>query len=135
MKKQNSFDFSMFAVRLIIGAIFTIYGAQKLFGMFGGVGIEATSKIVEALGVPNPYIFAVIWSAVEFIGGIFLVLGILARWAAVAVILMICANFFGISLNYGFFGGNTNVEYSLLVIASCIPIVLLGGGSWSVWDF
>ncbi|MBU0683257.1 MAG: DoxX family protein [Candidatus Omnitrophota bacterium] len=135
MKKQNSFDFSMFAVRLIIGSIFTIYGAQKLFGMFGGVGIESTSKIVEALGVPNPYIFAIIWAGVEFIGGIFLVLGIFARWAAFCIVIMICVNFFGISLNYGFYGVNTNVEYSLLVIASCIPLVLLGGGRWSVWDF
>ena len=33
-------DFSFFALRLVLGSIFVAHGAQKLFGMFGGVGID-----------------------------------------------------------------------------------------------
>ena len=26
------------------------------------------------------------------------------------------------------------IEYNLLIIGSSIPLILIGGGSWSVWD-
>ena len=134
MDKTKMLNPSMFVLRLMLGTIFIAHGAQKLFGMFGGIGIEGTVKMVEGLGFPNPYLVAMIWAWVEFVGGLFLLLGITARWAAALVAIVTLVMMLKINLPYGFFIQRGGLEYSLLLISACIPLILLGGGSWSVWD-
>ena len=134
MTRETAKDFSMFILRVVIGTIFIAHGAQKLFGMFDGIGIEGTTKMMEGLGFPYPYWSAVIWSGIEFFGGIFLVLGILARYAAIFIIAIMLVSILKINLAYGFFVQNGGYEYNLLIIGACVPIVYMGGGSWSVWD-
>jgi len=134
MKKDNLFDLSMFMLRFVLGTIFIVHGAQKLFGMFGGVGLDVTVKMLEAFSLPNPQIFALMWAGIEFVGGVFLLFGILARWSASAIALTVVVQLFGMNLAYGFLSQNGSIEYNLLVFASCLPVILLGGGSWSVWD-
>ncbi|MBD3426458.1 MAG: DoxX family membrane protein [Candidatus Omnitrophica bacterium] len=128
------FNLSMLVLRLVLGVIFVAYGAQKLFGTFDGIGLEGTAKMVEGLGFGNAYTIALAWACIEFIGGIFLMLGILARWSALAISLTMLVRIWKINLMYGFFLQNGGVEYGLLVVGACIPLILLGGGSWSVWD-
>ena len=134
MKKENLLDLSMFILRIILGVIFTAHGAQKLFGMFNGIGLEGTIKIMEGLGWGQSYLLATTWACIEFIGGIFLIFGILARWSAAAIVFTMLVRLWKINLAYGFFAQEGGIEYNLLVIGACIPLILLGGGSWSVWD-
>lgn len=134
MNRETLFNLSMMTLRSIIGVIFLIYGLQKLFGMFDGIGLAATAKMVEGLGLSNAYIVAFIWASIEFIGGIFLIFGIFARWAAISIVFTMLVRLWKINLLYGFFVQDGGVEYNILVIGACIPIILLGGGSWSVWD-
>jgi len=134
MKKENLLNFSMLTLRVIIGTIFVVHGAQKLFGMFDGIGIEGTARMMEGLGMSQPCLIASVWGYVEFIGGICLILGILARWSAVAIIITVFIQLWKVNFIYGFFIQNSDIEYNLLVIGACVPIILLGGGSWSVWD-
>jgi putative oxidoreductase len=134
MTRDDMLNFSMFILRIILGIIFMAHGAQKLFGMFGGIGIDGTAKMVEGLGLPYPEVLAIIWACVEFVGGIFLILGITSRWTAIAIVMLMFISTFKINITYGFFIQNGGIEYNLLVIGSCIPLILIGGGSWSVWD-
>jgi len=134
MQKENLLNLSLLVLRIVLGAIFAAYGAQKLFGMFNGIGLEGTVKMVEGLGMANPYLVAVVWSCIEFIGGIFLILGILARWSAAAIVLTVFVHLWKVSVVYGSFIHGCGIEYNLLIIGSCVPLILLGGGSWSVWD-
>lgn len=134
MKKEKLLDLSLFILRIIIGGIFAAHGAQKLFGMFNGIGVEGTIKIVEGLGWGYPYIVAITWGCIEFIGGIFLIFGILARWSAAAIAFTMIVRLWKINLAYGFFVQEGGIEYNLMVIGLCVPLILLGGGSWSAWD-
>lgn len=134
MKKEELLDLSMFILRLVIGAIFVFHGAQKLFGMFNGVGLEGTAKMVEGMGFRYASTIALIWACIEFVGGIFLIWGIIARWAAVFIVFVVLVQLWKINIVYGFFTQTMEIEYALLIIASCVPIILLGGGSWSIWD-
>ncbi|MGB2601827.1 MAG: DoxX family protein [Candidatus Omnitrophota bacterium] len=134
MKNENLFNLSMLILRIVLGAIFVAHGAQKLFGTFDGIGLEGTSKMVEGLGFGNAYSIALIWACIEFIGGIFLILGILARGSAFAIALTMLIRLWKINIMYGFFIQNGGIEYGLLIIGACIPLILMGGGSWSVWD-
>ena len=127
-------DLSFFILRLILGSIFIAHGTQKLFGMFGGIGIEGTTKMMEGLGFSHPYVWAVIWSNIEFIGGIFLLFGILSRVAAGLLAIVMLVSILKINLIYGFFVQNGGYEYNLLIIGACVPIIYMGGGRWSVWD-
>jgi len=90
--------------------------------------------MVEGLGFAYPYILAVIWASIEFIGGVFLILGIIVKWSASLVALTVIVIFWKVNLPYGFFIQNGGIEYNLLVIGGCLPLIFLGGGSWSVWD-
>ena len=134
MEREKMLNLSMFALRLIVGTIFLMHGAQKFFGTFNGIGLEGVAKMAESMGFSHPYIVAISWACIEFVGGIFLVLGILARWSAAAIILTVLVYMWKISLAYGFSVQNGDIEYNLLMIGACIPLVLIGGGKWSVWD-
>lgn len=133
-KEIRFFDLSMFVLRTALGGIFIIYGGQKLFGMFGGLGISGTTKLLESLNMYNPHLAAMAWAYVELIGGIFLIFGIMTKWAAAACLVTTLFYMWGVSLPYGAFFPAGGAEYSYLLIASMIPLVLMGGGSWAVWD-
>jgi putative oxidoreductase len=134
VNKDNMLNLSLFVLRMILGAIFIVHGAQKLFGMFDGMGIEGTAKMLEGFGFANADILALVWASVEFAGGIFLVLGITARWAALAVAFFMVAQLWKANLAYGLLVQSGEFEHTVLLITSCVPVILLGGGSWSVWD-
>lgn len=134
MKKENLINMSMLLVRILIGSVFMAHGAQKLFGMFNGIGLEGTARIVEGLGFQNPYIIGGIWGGIEFVGGVFLILGILVRFSAASIALTMFVRMWKINMIYGFFIHDGGIEYNILVIAACIPLILVGGGAWSVWD-
>jgi len=134
MEKQTLINLSMFTLRIILGVIFVAHGTQKLFGMFDGIGLEGTAKMIEGMGLSNPYSLALVWGCIEFVGGSFLMVGILARWCAVAIALTVLILLWKVNLVYGFFVQNGGFEYNLLIIGACVPVILLGGGSWSLWD-
>jgi putative oxidoreductase len=56
-------------MRIVVGLLFACHGAQKLFGLFGGIGASA-SPLIHAAGV------------FEFFGGALIALGLWAGYAA-----------------------------------------------------
>lgn len=134
MKKETMTNISMLVIRLLLGGIILMHGSQKLFGMFGGIGLEGTSKIVESLGFGVPRILALLWASIEFFGGIFLVFGILVRAAAFMMVMVLLVGFWKVSMLYGAMTYGLEFEYYLLILGLCVPLILIGGGSWSVWD-
>lgn len=127
-------DFAIFFLRVIFGAIFILHGAQKLFGMFGGIGLDGAVKMMEGLGFPYYHKVALLWSGIEFFGGIFIVMGILTRYAAALTSLIMIISIYKINLSYGFFIQNGGYEYNLLLLGVSIFFVFTGGGKWSSWD-
>ncbi len=73
------------ALRLPVGIIFIAHGAQKLFGWFGGYGLEGTGQWLGSIGLAPGYLMAVLAGGAEFFGGLALVLGLLVRPAAAAL--------------------------------------------------
>jgi putative oxidoreductase len=51
-------DFGLLALRATVGALMAGHGAQKLFGAFGGYGLEGTAEfgsgVLTALGIGGP---------------------------------------------------------------------------------
>ena len=119
-------------VRIVTGLFLMPHGAQKLFGWFGGHGLEATGQFFGTnLGLEPGILFAFLAGFVEFFGGLALVLGLLTRPAAlgVAVLLGVAIT---VHLPNGFFWNNGGYEYPLLWALLAVAILLRGGGEASL---
>jgi putative oxidoreductase len=66
-----------FIVRLAQGSLMAGHGAQKLFGSFGGPGLEGTSGFMEMLGMRPGRPWAYLAGLSEFGGGVLTALGLL----------------------------------------------------------
>ena len=73
------------ALRIPVGIIFAAHGAQKLFGWFGGYGLEGTGQFFGSVGLSPGYLMALLAGAAEFFGGLALIVGLLVRPAAAAL--------------------------------------------------
>lgn len=85
-------------LRVIVGIAFIAHGSQKLFGAFGGYGLEGTAQYMESLGLTPGYLMALMSGSAEFFGGVGLLLGLLARPAAVVVIVLLLVAIFTVHI-------------------------------------
>ncbi len=128
-------------IRLVTGLFLMPHGAQKLFGWFGGGGLEGTAGFFAGkLGLEPGMFFAVLVGGTEFFGGLFLAIGLLTRVAAAGVVIQMTVAILLVHLSNGFFWGNSGIEYPLLWGLLALAFVFRGGGEMSVdrklgWEF
>lgn len=70
-------DLGLLTLRLTVGGLMAGHGAQKLFGAFGGYGLEGTGGWLESLGMKPGKQWALAAGAGEFGSGMLMVLGLL----------------------------------------------------------
>ena len=73
-------------VRVVQGSLMAGHGAQKLFGSFGGPGLEGTSGFMEMLGMRPGRPWAYLAGLSEFSGGVLTALGLLKPLGPLGVI-------------------------------------------------
>lgn len=120
------------ALRLAGGVIFVAHGAQKLFGAFGGYGLEGTGQFFDSIGLTPGYLMALLAGAVEFFGGLALILGVLVRPAAAALAFAMLIAVFAVHFSKGFFLDKGGYEYALAMLAVSVSLVFSGGGRASL---
>jgi putative oxidoreductase len=119
-------------VRIITGLLLIPHGAQKLFGWFGGYGLSATGEFFEsALGMSPGILWAGLAGGVEVFAGLALVLGVLTRPAAAAVVVLMAVAL-SVHVPHGFFWTAGGIEYPLMWLVLAFAIVLRGGGAFSL---
>lgn len=119
-------------IRIFTGLVLMPHGAQKLFGWFGGYGLEGTGQFFEGtLGMSPGYFWALVAGLIEFFGGLALVLGLLTRPAALAVTIFLVVAL-TTHLPNGFFWTGGGYEYPLLWAAVAFGIFLRGGNGYSL---
>ena len=118
-------------VRVTAGLLLVPHGAQKLFGWFGGYGIEATGQFFATkLGLPAS--LAVAAGIIEFFGGLLLAAGIATRLVAALVFGLMAVAVMQVHLPAGFFWTDGGYEYPLLWGIVALSFVIRGGGRYSV---
>jgi putative oxidoreductase len=123
-------------IRLALGVVIFPHGAQKVFGWFGGQGVQKTIEVFASMGFPA-------WSTaclmiVETLGAVLLVGGFLTRlWAlGIGASLSICMYLY--HLQHGFFMNwlgqqkGEGFEYHILALGICLALLIRGGGALSV---
>jgi len=133
----TSNDPTLTIARIVLAMIFFAHGSQKMFGFFGGRGIQGTIEIFQStMGLPAPLTILVMCT--EVFGALALLLGLFSRVAALGVgVIMVVAPFAN-NLYPRFFMNWTGrqmgegFEYHLLALALIIGILVRGGGAWSL---
>jgi putative oxidoreductase len=118
--------------RAAIGAIFFAHGTQKLFGWFGGHGLEGTGKAFDSIGLKPGRRQALIAGASETGGGALLGLGLLTPVGAAAVIGVMNEAVRTVHIDKGFFVTNGGYEFNLILAASAFALADSGPGPWSL---
>jgi putative oxidoreductase len=121
-------SYSALALRLPLGIIFAAHGAQKLFGWFGGYGLEGTGQWMASIGLEPGVLLAALSGSAEFFGGLFLILGLLTRPSALVLAVTMVVAIFSVHISNGLFMSNNGYEFGLALLAGAVSLLISGGG-------
>lgn len=124
--------YALLILRLLIGLLFIGHGAQKLFGWFGGHGLDGTAAFFENLAVYPPKMWAIIAALSEAGGGLLLVLGFLTPVAAAAIIGVMLMAIIRVHWQNGLWLSNNGMEYTLTNIAVAAVLGWAGPGAYAL---
>jgi putative oxidoreductase len=110
------------ALRTIVGSAFIGHGTQKLFGWFGGGGLDVTGKAFEALGLRPGRRHALAAGLAETGGGALLVLGVANPLASAVLTATMLTAIRRVHFKNGPWVTNGGYEYNLVLIAAVLAL-------------
>ncbi len=119
-------------LRVVTGLTFAAHGAQKLFGWFGGYGLEGVGQWMESIGITPGYLMAALAGSAEFFGGLALVVGLLVRPAALSLLVSMLVAMFTVHWVNGFFITNNGYEYAMILGLISAVLMIEGAGKLSL---
>ena len=129
---MSTFDAALLVLRLGIGLIFAVHGAQKLFGWWKGPGFAGWQGAMSHMGFRPARLFAGISALAEFAGGLGLALGLLTPFAAIALVVVMLNAIITVHWQKGFFVTAGGYEYNLTIIAIATGVSAIGPGTDSL---
>lgn len=124
-------------LRLTLGLVMFPHGAQKLLGWYGGFGFSGTMGFFTDV-MHLPWIIAFLVIIGESFGSVALLLGLLTRFTAASLAVIMVGAIVTTHIPHGFFMNwfgkqqGEGFEYHLLVIGIAAALLLTGAGKWSV---
>ena len=129
--------FSLLIVRVVLGVIFFAHSAQKVLGWYDGPGLQKTVGYFTSMGMPAPLAYLVCF--IEFLSGIGLVVGFLARLCGLGVAVVMIGAMATVHWQHGFFlnielkpGKGHGIEYNLALLAMGLAVLISGAGALSI---
>ncbi len=129
---ESKSGYSTLALRIPIGIVFMAHGAQKLFGWFGGYGLEGTGQWMASIGLGPGMLMAFLAGSGEFFGGLAILLGILTRPAAAVLSVTMLVAIFAVHFEHGLFMSNGGYEFALALLAASVSLMMSGSGKLSI---
>ncbi|MEN8654291.1 DoxX family membrane protein [Streptomyces sp. 21So2-11] len=126
----HAYDVGLLVLRLALGLTMAAHGSQKLFGWFGGGGLDGTAQFFTASGYPAGKAMAVVAGLTETFGGLGLAVGLLTPLAGAAVVGTML-NALAVKWSGAFFAPE-GVEYEVVLIAAAAALTLTGAGGLAV---
>lgn len=136
ISRRGTTDFGLFLLRLAVGVLLSMRGLQKLFGLFGGPGLDGFTQTLTESGFEQARLLAIAGGVVELVAGILLVVGLATPVAAAGLLGLV-----GLGLAVRLTGddpvpllGETTrgLETSILYVAALLALLFAGAGRWSV---
>ena len=124
-------------LRLTLGLVMFPHGAQKMLGWFGGFGFDGTMGFfTQKMGLP--WLISLLIIIGESFGSLALLAGLLTRFTAASLAVIMFGAITLVHLPHGFFMNwfgqqkGEGFEYHLLVIGIAAALLVTGGGKWSI---
>jgi putative oxidoreductase len=130
--ERRDMSFGRFLLRLTLGGFFIGHGTQKLFGWFGGHGIDGTGQFFEKLGLRPGRRNAIAAGAAEAGGGAAIALGFATPLAASALTATMLTAVHRVHLKNGPWVSSGGYEYNVVVIAAALALAETGPGKPSL---
>jgi putative oxidoreductase len=127
----TSIDLGLLILRLGLGTVFFAHGAQKIFGWFGGKGLEATVSGMVQGGIPAPLAFLAAFT--EFFGALAVLSGLLSRLASLGLFITMMVAIFGVHISGGFFLPK-GFEYAFSLGVMALTLIFTGPGRIAIAD-
>ncbi|MEU9985471.1 DoxX family protein [Streptomyces sp. NPDC007971] len=124
-------DLGLLLLRLGTGGVLVAHGAQKLFGWFGGYGLEGTGQFMESVGYTPGRASATMAGLAEAGGGTLLALG-LATPAAGAAAAGAMAGASAVHKPNGFFAQEGGYEHAATLGLAAAGLAVAGPGRLSL---
>jgi putative oxidoreductase len=107
--------------------VFLYHGSAILFGAFGGPGPEKFAAFMHA-----PVIVGYLVGLAQFGGGLAMLTGILIRFGALCIIIVMLGAVFMVHLKHGFDVSKGGVEFALTQLLIACALLLTGAGRYSL---
>ena len=125
-------DIGLLLLRLSVGLAIAAHGAQKLFGLFGGPGLDGTGQFFEMIGLLPGRRHALMAGLAETGGGLLLALGLFTPLASALLFSVMFVAAVTVHIKKGFFAQNGGYEYTLVLGVAAISVAFTGPGSLSL---
>ena len=127
-----SIAFGLLILRLVVGLTVAGHGAQKLFGVWGGPGMNGWTQVVQRLRMRPARPLAWIAALSEFGGGLLLALGLLSPLGSLAIIGAMLVAIATVHLSKGFWVSKGGFEFNLTLIGAAAALAITGPGAYSL---
>ena len=117
-------------LRLVIGLLMAAHGTTKLFGWFGGYGLQKTGEFFAQLGFRPGRVFAAAASFSEIAGGLLVALGLFGPIGPALVIAVMIVAAVTVHWGKGLLGNG--IELPLLYASAAFGLALTGPGPYSL---
>jgi putative oxidoreductase len=125
--------FAPLLLRVALAAVFIYHGLEKVhpdtgYGLRWAAGMGEHAPPVLSNAPPLQALVA--WG--ELLGGVAVALGILTRWAALGLLIIMFGAIFTYSGTHGFSAVGQGYEYNFVLILVCAALILMGAGTFSL---
>jgi putative oxidoreductase len=127
-------DIALLVLRVVVGLLMAGHGAQKLFGSFGGHGIDGTAGFMESLGMRPGRRHATAAGAAELAGGVLLTLGLVTPLGSALIIAVMVVAIATVHAPKGPWVTDGGYEYNIVLIAAAFALAGAGPGEISLDD-
>lgn len=119
-------------LRVLVGVPFSLHGFQKLFGWFGGGGLDGTAGWFRSLGFGDGRTAAVMAGSSEIVGGLGIATGLFTPVAATAMIGTMTTAAFVNNAEGGFWSVRKGWELNGYLIVVAVAVAIAGPGRFSI---
>jgi putative oxidoreductase len=125
-------DLGLLVLHVVVGLLLFGHGAQKLWGWFGGQGVDGAGAFMEKLGLRPGRLHAILGGLGEVVGGGLIALGLLTPIGSALVIGVMITATITVHWSNGLWAQNGGFEYPLTNIAVAFALAAVGAGDVSL---
>lgn len=117
-----------FILRVVLGALFVAHGYPKLFKNFSGF-----AGWLDSMGLKPGKFWALVAGAVEFLGGLLLILGVWVQLIGILFVIQMLVAMWKAKWGKVGLTDQGGWELDLIYTVAALALVMMGGGMYSIF--